>query len=108
MVNKGETTTTLVSSTNPSVFGQAVTFTATVSPVAPAAGTPSGTVTFKDGTTPLGTGTLNGAGVATFTTSTLAVGHHNITAVYGGDASFNGSTSNSVDQVVEKADTPRR
>ena len=58
-----------------------------------------------DGATTLGTGTLNGAGVATFTTSTLSVGHHTITAVYGGDASFNASTSNTVDQVVQKADT---
>ena len=105
VVNKGETTTTLVSSANPSVVGQAVTFTATVSPVAPAAGTASGTVTFTDGATTLGTGALNGTGVATFTTDALAVGHHTITATYGGDASFNASTSNSVDQEVQKADT---
>ena len=95
----------LTSSANPSRFGQSVTFTATVTVQAPGAGTASGTVTFKDGATTLGTGTLTGAGIATFMTATLTVGHHNITAVYGGDASFNGSTSTSVDQEVQKADT---
>src|SRR5207253_3104353 len=85
------TTTTVVSSANPSVFGQSVPFTATVAPVAPGAGSPSGTVTFLDGTTPVRTGTLS-AGTATFTTSTLAVGSHPITASYGGDANFSGSS----------------
>ena len=103
-VEKADTTTTLVSSANPSKFGQAVTFTATVTVQAPGTGTPSGTVTFLDGATTLGTGTVSG-GVATLATSTLSVGHHNITAVYGGDASFNGSTSNAVDQEVQKAET---
>jgi hypothetical protein len=51
------TTTTLVSSLNPSGLGQAVTFTATVTGLSP-----TGTVTFKDGATTLGTATLNGAG----------------------------------------------
>src|SRR5439155_1540230 len=71
IVNKANTSTTLSSSVNPSMFGQSVTFTATVAASTPGAGTPSGTVTFKDGTTPLGTGTLNGSGVATLATSTL-------------------------------------
>ena len=104
-MQKADTTTSLTSSPNPSKVGQSVTFTATVTVVAPGAGTATGTVTFKDGATPLGTGTLNGAGVATFATAALSVGHHTITAVYGGDASFNASTSNTVDQVVQKADT---
>ena len=86
---QGATTTALSSSQNPSVFGQSVTFTATVSS---ASGTPSGTVTFKDGATTLGTGTLAG-GVATLPTSSLAIGGHTITAVYGGDTNFTGSTS---------------
>ena len=64
---------------------------------APVGGTPTGTVTFKDGTTVLGTGTL-GAGspdTATFTVpaGTLAVGTHTITAVYGGSGSWPASTS---------------
>src|SRR5439155_702363 len=95
------TTTGLTSSVHPwSVFGQPVTFTATVTAKSPGAGTPTGTVTFKDGSITLGTGTLNGSGQATFTTSTLAVGSHSITASYGGDASFNGSTSHPLTQTV--------
>jgi hypothetical protein len=69
-----------------------VTFTATVTAVAPGAGTRTGTVTFKDGATVMGTGTLNASGQATYTTSSLTVGSHVITAVYGGDGNFNGST----------------
>ena len=100
-VSAASSTTTLTSSSNPSVYGQNVTFQATV---ASASGTPTGQVTFKDGAATLGTGTLV-AGVATFSTSTLTVGTHPITAVYGGDATFTGSTSNQVDQVVNKANT---
>jgi hypothetical protein len=86
------TWTTLTSSANPSLVGQAVTFTATVKVIG-GGGTPTGTVTFKDGTATLGTGTLNGSGQATFTTSSLALGTHPITAVYGGDGSLAPSTS---------------
>ena len=59
---------------NPSVVGQSVTFTATVTAAAPGSGIPAGTVTFKDGASTIGTGTLSG-GVATFSTS-LAVGRN--------------------------------
>jgi hypothetical protein len=92
------TTTTLTSSPNPSTHGQAVTFTAAV---ASGLGAPPDgeTVTFKKGTTVLGTGTLSG-GSASFTTSTLPVGTPSIKAVYGGDSNFGGSTSNVVKQVV--------
>ena len=105
-VNQASTTTGLTSSVNPSVFGQSVTFTATVSPVAPGAGTPTGTVTFLDGGSPVGSGTLSG-GVATFTTSALAVGNHTITTSYGGDTNFTGSTGSLAGnpQVVNKSDT---
>src|SRR5205085_11154572 len=71
-VNKADTSTSLTSSANPSVFGQSVTFTATVSVISPGAGTPSGTVTFKEGSTNIGTGTLS-SGQATFSTSSLSV-----------------------------------
>jgi hypothetical protein len=91
VVNKSNTTTSVTSSQNPSTFGQSVTFTATVTPVAPGGGTPTGTVTFLDGGSPIGTATLSG-GQATFTTSALATGSHTITTSYGGDANFNGST----------------
>ncbi|MDV9203065.1 Ig-like domain-containing protein, partial [Streptomyces sp. Wh19] len=72
--------------------------------MAPGAGTPTGTVDFFDGATLLGTGTLSG-GVATFTTSTLAIGTHPLTAVYNGDANFAGSTSPVDTQTVSQAGT---
>jgi hypothetical protein len=90
---------------NPSVFGQTVTFTATVTVTAPGSGTPAGTVTFKDGATVLGTGTLNASSVATFSTSALAVASHSITAEYDGNASFLGSVSSVVTQTVNRAYT---
>src|SRR5467141_854501 len=93
--------TTLISSLNPSALGQAVTFTATVKP-ATGSGTPTGTVTFNDGATVLGPGTLSG-GTATLTTSGLGAGVHSITAIYGGDASFASSTSPVLMQTVNKA-----
>jgi large repetitive protein len=104
VVNTANTTTSVASSANPSVFGQSVTFTATVSAAAPGAGTPTGTVTFLDGGSPIGTGTLSG-GVATFTTSALAVGSHTITTSYGVNGNFNGSTGalTGNPQVVNKA-----
>ncbi|MFQ5340583.1 MAG: Ig-like domain repeat protein [Anaerolineae bacterium] len=95
--------TLLVQSASTSVFGQTVTFTATVSA---ASGTPTGDVTFKDGAATLGTATLDGTGQATFSTSGLAVGSHpSITAVYGGDANFAGSTSAPVSHTVNQANT---
>ena len=95
-------TTTVASALNPSVFGQSVTFTGTVTGVA---GTPTGTVTFKDGATTLGTGTLNGSGQATFATASLSGGTHAITAVYAGDGTYVGSTSTALTQTVNKADS---
>jgi hypothetical protein len=88
------TTTTVVSSLNPANQGVSVTFTATVA----TAGTnaPTGIVTFKNGGTALGTGTLSTVGgvqVASYSTSTLPVGPNSITAVYGGDTNNAGSTS---------------
>lgn len=72
------TSTALSSSANPASPDQSVTFTATVTDATPTI--PAGTVTFLDGTKTLGTGTLNGSGAATFTTSSLAAGAHSITA----------------------------
>jgi uncharacterized repeat protein (TIGR03803 family) len=94
------TTTTLVSSPNPSIQGQTVTFTATVSSTSGAP--PNGeTVSFMQGKTLLGTGTLNN-GTAVFGTSTLLIGTHSITAVYAGDSTLAGSASTAVKQVVFK------
>ena len=97
-VTKAATTTTLVSSKNPSTHGTAVTFTATVKPAF--GGVATGTVTFKQGTTVLGTGTVNASNKATFTTSSLAVGTHSITATYPGDTHMKASLSPAVKQVV--------
>jgi hypothetical protein len=105
VVSQASTTTTLASSTNPSVSGQSVTFTATVAVVSPGSGTPTGTVNFLDGTTVIGTDEPLTAGVATFSTSSLAVATHSITAVYSGDTNFTTSTSSAVSQVVLQAST---
>jgi VCBS repeat-containing protein len=99
-VNKADTATTLTSSQNPSVYGQSVTFTATVSVQSSGLGTPTGNVTFKDGLTTLGSQPLNGSGQVTFTTSALSVGSHSITAEYAGDGNFNESTSSTLTQTV--------
>ena len=109
-VNQASTTTTISSSSsNPSVFGQSVTFTATVAAAGPGAGTPTGLVTFEDAGTAIGTGSLSGGttDAATFTTSTLAVSPtHAITAVYNGDSNFITSAStNTVPQTVNQAST---
>ncbi len=104
VVNKASTTTALSSGTNPSTYGTAVTFSATVTPIAPAAGTPTGTITFKDGATTLGTCTLAAATCSFTTTATqLGGGSHSITAVYGGDANYNTSTSSALTQTVNPA-----
>ncbi|MDT4894474.1 MAG: large repetitive protein [Pseudonocardiales bacterium] len=102
-VSKGATSTTVSGSPNPSVYGQTVTLTANVSPQAPATGTPTGTVAFTDGATPLGSAPVVG-GTATLTISTLSVGSHAIGAGYSGDGSFL-TSSNSFTQVVNKAPT---
>ncbi len=98
-VDTATTGSTLVSSSNPSAYGQAITLTATV---ASAAGTPTGTVGFFEGATALGTGTVNASGIATFSTSSLAVASHAVTAAYQGDAHFAASTSAPMAQVVSK------
>ena len=104
VVNQDSTTTKLTSSANSSVFGQTVTFTATVSAASPGSGTPTGMVTFYDGTTDLGTGSLS-SGAASFTISTLSVGSNSITGVYGGDSNFMTSTSAALTQTVKQAGT---
>jgi len=96
VVGKGNTTTSLVSSLNPSCAGSPVTLTATVAAVAPGAGVPTGSVDFKDGATVIGTVALNVSGVAALTTSSLSVATHNLTAAYKGSGSFNVSTSTPV------------
>jgi hypothetical protein len=101
-VAQDATSTVLVTSATRSAFGQSVTFTARVSAKYPGSGTPNGSVTFEDGSTILGTAMLNSLGQATFTTSNLAVGTHNIVAIYGDDSQFLSSTSMGLKQVVVK------
>jgi hypothetical protein len=96
-VNKAGTTATLTSSLNPAVSGQAVTFTAQVSP-----SSATGNIQFKDGSTLLGTVSVSN-GAASLAVSTLSVGTHSITAVYSGDANYNGTTSAALTQTITAA-----
>jgi Astacin (Peptidase family M12A)/Bacterial Ig-like domain (group 3) len=91
------TLTTVSSSANPEYSGSPVTLTARVTS---AENNATGTVTFEDGSTVLGTGGLNGSGVATYSVSGLAQGSHAITAVYGGDTNNAGSTSATLNENV--------
>ncbi len=95
-----KTTTTLTSSPNPSTYGDAVTFTAVVAPTPP----DGETITFIQGNNTLGTGTLSD-GTATYTTAALSPRSYAIKAVYTTDATYRGSTSNAVKQVVDKIPT---
>ncbi|WP_353063741.1 Ig-like domain repeat protein [Tunturibacter psychrotolerans] len=98
---KDGTTTTVTSSLNPSSAQANVTFSALV---VGTSGIPTGTVTFTDGGTHLGTVTLNASGAANFSTTSLIVGTHHITASYSGDANSIASTS-SLTQVVAASST---
>jgi hypothetical protein len=98
---KSDSTSSVTSSAATTLVGQALTFTGTVSA---SSGTPTGTVTFLDGTTTLGTGALSG-GKATYQTSSMAAGVHSITITYGGDSSFNASTSTAYSQTVDNPGT---
>jgi Bacterial Ig-like domain (group 3) len=103
------TTTTLTPSQNPSLYGQSLTLTANVQPAATAqrvpAGPPTGTATFKDGATILGTANLNNSGNASLAISTLAAGTSSLTAVYNGDSNYVLSTSAILLQTVNPAST---
>jgi len=101
-VNQASSSIAVVSSANPAVYGQGVTFTATVQPAA--GSTASGTITFLDGTTSLGTATLANNS-AQLTVSTLALGAHSITAVYGGSANLAGSTSSPLAETISQTPT---
>ncbi|MBS1820479.1 MAG: VCBS repeat-containing protein [Acidobacteria bacterium] len=99
------TTTALVSSASTITAGSSVTLTATVTAAAGSTGTPTGKVTFFDDTTSLGTGTLSSNTAMLNTSALTAIGSHNITAVYGGDLNFAGSTSSAI-PVGVSATTP--
>ncbi len=104
-VNPIGTTLVLVASPNPSISGQVVTLTATVSPAVWGLGIPTGSVTFSMGDTTLYVSTLNAQGWLTFNTSTLPLGASTITATYGGDNVFKTSSA-TVTQTVNAAPSP--
>jgi hypothetical protein len=95
-----DTVTLLVSSSNPSVLNQNVTFTAAVATTGAFPQTPAGNLSFFDGTTLLDATTLDANGDANFSTSTLALGTHPITAVYAGNSITSGSKSQVLNQLV--------
>lgn len=101
-VSQATTTTTLSNSPATVVFGQPATLTATVAPVAPGAGTPTGQVTFLDGTNLLGTATLSG-GTATYSLSSVGAGNHSFNASYSGDNNFAGSSAPTYPLTIGKA-----
>ncbi len=97
------TTTTLSSSENPAAVGDTLTFTASVQSSASGGGPAmTGTVTFYDGSTVLGSASIDMSGSASLQVSSLMVGDHNITAVYSGDTVYPGSTSAAFDETVNK------
>ena len=85
------TTASLTASPNPVSAGQTLTLTATLT--GDGSVWPTGTVTFLNGSTLLGTATLDSSGVATLSTSSLAAGTYSLTAQYAGNANFLSSTS---------------
>jgi hypothetical protein len=100
---KTATTTSLAASATQLTSGQSVTFTASVAPQS-GPGTPTGSATFLDGQTQIGTSPLT-AGSSTFTSATLSSGTHSITAAYSGDATYAVSTSAPVSITVSTAPT---
>jgi hypothetical protein len=100
-LSKQSSSTSITSNLNPSTYGNSVTFTATVTPSTP---TPTGQVTFYDGGTQIGTPQTLSSGTATLSISNPAVGSHSITASYGGDSNYTGSTSSpALSQTVNPA-----
>jgi hypothetical protein len=102
VIQLNPTTTSLSSSANQVTLGQSLTFTATVSGGTPR---PTGTIEFLDGTTVLGSSTVNASGTATLAVSTLSFGAQSITATYEGDADHAVSTSSAVSEKVVQAAT---
>ena len=99
---KVDPSVSLASSSNPSTAGTSITFTASVSG---ANGTPTGTVTFRDGATALCSNVALASGAAACASATLSVGTHDITAQYSGDANYNPRVSGILQQQVSAAPT---
>ncbi len=101
-VNRAASTTVVSAGVNPSTYAQSISLSATVTPLY--GGSATGTVTFYDGTTTLGTVNLSG-NIASLSGITLAAGSHAITATYSGDNNFLGSTSAPLTEIVNPATT---
>ncbi len=97
--SKTATTTTLATSTANATAGAPITLTATVTPATPGT-TPTGTINFARDGTSFGTGTIDGNGTATFTTSSLPIGTDHITATYSGDGTFSASSSAGLTETI--------
>jgi hypothetical protein len=101
--NQGGTSLVLTASSSGITSGQSVTFTATLKPTIAGRPDPSGTITFYDGSTQIGSAS---AGNASFATAQLSVGSHSLTAVYSGDSNFNPNTSAPVTVTVSAPPPP--
>ncbi len=99
------TATTVGGSPDPSSYGATVTFTATVGSTLTGAGTPTGTVTFKEGATVLGSAPVDGSGQATLDVSTLGVGSHTVTAEFAGTGGYLDSSGNDTVEVTSATTT---
>jgi len=104
VISTQPTTTTLAANNNPVFLSNSITFTATITPTTGSI-VPTGSVTFYDGSTAIGTGTLSSSGTgasatARLTTTSLAAGSHAITAGYPGDSNNQASNSAAVNEVV--------
>ena len=102
VVNKAAVSIAVTSSSNPSTYGQSVTLSVMVT--GPGA-TPRGTVTVMDGSTTVGTITLDAAGKGALNTSALTAGSHNLTFTYGGDANFPEGSESLTQRVMPAATT---
>jgi len=102
-VGKASTSVSLAASARPSAVGASVTFTATVTAVAPGAGTPTGTVTFRAGSSVLGQSAIANDGTAKISTASLPVGDTETEATYDGDANFLPSSQRITHSVTETA-----
>jgi hypothetical protein len=107
LLDRAPLTRTTLASSSPSsaAYGQLVTLTANVSAVESASAAPAGIVTFKDGSTILGTGTLDSSGHAAFSTFALGTGYHALTAVYQGDPHHTTSTAPVLNLLVNQGAT---
>jgi hypothetical protein len=99
-IAKGSTQVALTSYANPAPHGSGGNLRATVKVVSPGSGTPTGTVTFMEGTTVLGTAAISDS-VATYPLKAFTSGKHAVTAIYNGDENDESSESPSYTETIE-------